>query len=495
MNLLARVADHLAPPPDPFLGEPVRWVHERRGGETWSKQREVLESIRDHRYTAVVSAHSTGKSHISAEAATHWIDVHPVDDVFVVTTAPSVTQIKAILWRYIKKAKREMNMPGYITEADTPEWKMPGATLVGYGRKPQDLRNAEEAATAFQGIHAKYVLVIMDEAGGIPAWLWTAVDTLVTSPQNRVLAIGNPDDPSSQFAKVARPGSSWNKIFISAFDTPAFTGESVSQNLLDRLVSPEWVEERKRTWGVDSPLYISKVLGLFPEVTEETLFYPSWVRAAQEADFSSLAISEPGVYGLDVARKGANETACYRNRAGMVRQEWISRKEDTMSTAGRAAGVMNESYGYAPMHIDTIGVGGGVFDRLKEQGFPVISFVASERPTTPDAQKRFVNRRAEQWWAFREGMEQGLYDLPPDGEDDQLISQLLSIKYRIRSDGRILIESKDEMEARGMPSPDRADAVMQSTVGGAAEFWVPPAIRPAPGEQHTLTSDLLERKW
>ena len=210
-GLLHRVADHLAPPPDPYSGRPVQWVHERRKGSTWSAQRRVLESVRDHRYTAVVSAHSTGKSDISAEAATWWVDVHPVDDVFIVTTAPSVTQSKAILWRYIKKAKRELDMPGYITESDTPEWKMPGATLVGYGRKPQDLRNAEEAATAFQGIHAKYVLVIMDEAGGIPPWLWTAVDTLVTSPQNRVLAMGNPDDPSSQFAKVASPGSAWNK--------------------------------------------------------------------------------------------------------------------------------------------------------------------------------------------------------------------------------------------------------------------------------------------
>jgi hypothetical protein len=494
-SLLSMVADRLAPPPDPYADRPVEWVHERRKGSTWSAQRAVLESIRDHRYTAVVSAHSTGKSHISAEACTWWVDVHPHDDVFIVTTAPSVTQIKAILWRYIKKAKRELNLPGYITEADTPEWKMPGATLVGYGRKPQDLRNAEEAATAFQGIHAKYVLVVMDEAGGIPSWLWTAVDTLVTSPQNRVLAIGNPDDPSSQFAKVAAPGSAWNKIFISAFDTPAFTGEKVPQDLLDRLVSPEWVEERKRTWGVDSPLYISKVLGQFPEVTEETLFYPSWVRAAQERDFSGPAVGEPGTFGLDVARKGANETACYRNRAGMLRQEWIARKEDTMQTAGRAAASLNETFGYAPMHVDTIGVGGGVFDRLREQGFPVVSFVASERPTTPEAQKRFVNRRAEQWWAFREGMEQGLYDLPPDGEDDLLISQLLSIKYRIRSDGRVLIESKDDLEARGMPSPDRADAAMQSTVGGSAEFWLPPAHRLAPGEAHTHTMDLLEKKW
>jgi len=497
MPLLAAIADQLAPPPDPFMGKPVEWVHERRKGITWSAQRQVLQSIRDNRYTAVVSAHSTGKSHIASEAVLWWVDTHPIDDVFVVTTAPSVPQIKAILWRYIKRGKAALQMPGYITESDTPEWKMPGAVLVGYGRKPQDLTNAEEAATAFQGIHARYVLVVMDEAGGIPHWLWNAVDTLVTSPQNRVLAIGNPDDPTSQFAKVARPGTAWNKIFISAFDTPAFTGEAVPQRLLDVLVSKEWVEERKKQWGEGSPLYISKVDGRFPEVSEETLIQPSWVHQAQLQDFSGLALTEPGVFGLDVARAGNNETACYRNRAGMLRLEWASRKEDTMSTAGRAASILNETYGYAPMHVDTVGVGGGTYDRLKEQGFPVVEFIAGAKPTTPHAQRRFANRRAEQWWAFREGLEQGLYDLPVDGEDDTLISQLLSIKYRIRSDGRIVIESKEDMEKRGLPSPDRADAAMQSTVGGAGEFFIPQAQRADERgvDPASLTADLLERRW
>jgi hypothetical protein len=479
---------------DPLVDDPVEWVYSRRHGETWSMQEEILDSIRDNRYTAVASAHSIGKSHIASEAVLWWVDTHPPEQVFVVTTAPSVTQVKAILWRYIKSGHRALNMPGYITDSDTPEWKLPGGVLIGYGRKPQALRNAEEAATAFQGIHAPYVLVVMDEAGGIPMWLWNAVDTLVTSPTNRVLAIGNPDDPSSHFAKITMPGTNWNKIWISAFDTPAFTGERVSRKLLDSLVSREWVEERKQLWGEDSPLYISKVLGRFPEVTEETLIYPSWVRRAQEQDLSAEAIDDVGVFGLDVARTGNNETACYLNRAGMIRQEWVARKQDTMVTSGKMARSLNETHGYAPAHIDTVGVGGGVFDRLREQGFPVIAFVASEKPTTPHSQSRFVNRRAEQWWAFREGFEQGLYDLPPDGEDDQLISQLLSIKYRIRSDGRILIESKEDMESRGLPSPDRADAAMQSTCGGSAQFWLPKAGREGVEDQ-SITGDLLEKKW
>jgi hypothetical protein len=490
------LADGLDPPTSRYLEDPAAWVRERAGEHVWSAQVEIAESVRDNRYTAVRSAHSTGKSHIASRLMAWWIDSHHRDEVFVVTTAPSVNQVKAILWRYVKQAKRKASLDGHITEGDIPEWKI-GDQLIAYGRKPQDLTDAEQAATAFQGIHARYVLVILDEAGGIPVWLWNAVDTLVTSPGNRVLAIGNPDDPSSQFEKICRPGSAWNKIKVDAYSTPAFTGEPCPPEVLEQLVSPEWVEERRVSWGETSPLFISKVEAEFPEVSEETLIYPRWIRAAQDQDLSSFAIGEPGTFGLDVARDGAAETACYRNRSGMLRQEWIAHKEDTMATAGRAARVLNETYGAAPMHIDTIGVGGGTFDRLREQGFPVIPFVASERPTTPDARRRFVNRRAEQWWAFREGMEQGLYDLPPDGEDDAMISQLMSIRYTIRSDGRILIESKEDMLKRGLPSPDRADAVMQSTVAGQGDFWLPPASRPDQRgvDANSLTADLLERKW
>ena len=124
-----------------------------------------------------------------------------------------------------------------------------------------------------------------------------------------------------------------------------------------------------------------------------------------------------------------------------------------MQTAGRMAQSLDETFGYAPVHVDTIGVGGGVYDRLREQGFPAVPFVASEKATDFHGQKRFANRRAEQWWAFREGMEQGLYDLPPDGEDDLLISQLLSIKYRIRSDGRMLSKARTTWKHGACPLP------------------------------------------
>ena len=487
-DLLARVAEGLDPQPDPFASDPHLWVRERLGEFAWSKQVEILESIRDNRYTAVRSAHSTGKSHIAARAIAWWVDSHPIDDVFIVSTAPSAPQVKAILWRYLKQIRKRAGLPGYITESEVPEWKIDGA-LVGWGRKPADLSNAEEASTTFQGIHAKYVLVVMDEAGGIPEWLWNAVDTLVTAPTNRVLAIGNPDDPSSHFEKVNRPGSGWKIIKISAFDTPAFTSEQVPQEVLEALVGSEWVEERKRVWGEDSPLYIAKVLAEFPLNADDNLIPMQWIYNACERDFSGEAIVDQGKYSLDVAREGRDESVLARWRAGVFR---IIRQQRGVGDTMKLVGWLSKEFASHPAAkgiIDSDGVGGGVFDRSRELRQPVSAFYGGRRAFQP---KKFVNRRSEQYWDLRGLLEAGLVDIDP--KDEELQSQLGSIKWRLDSAGRIAVETKKEMKSRGLPSPDRADTLMMVTA--PMDDWTDSYARDplsALNDSGSLTADLLTK--
>lgn len=453
LAILYAVADDLAPPPSPWLEAPSEWIEEKLNEQTWSKQDVILESIVANRYTACRSAHDTGKSFIASRAAAWWLDpaVHPLGTAFVVSTAPSAAQVEAILWREIARAHNRGNLPGRILSGSVPQWKI-GAEIVGYGRKPADYRQ-----DAFQGIHAKYVLVIMDEADGIPASLFDSVDALVTNEYSRVLAIGNPDDPASKFEKVCRPGSGWNLIHISAFDTPAFTGEPVHPDLLDLLVSPTWVEERKKRWGEGSPIYISKVLGEHPEISEDTLIQPKWIREAIARDLSGEAIAHYGQYGADIARAGKDETAVYLNRGGYVRLvEHLTTRDpiDTMETAGRfIEQLRSHAAGAVPMIIDIIGPGAGVFDRLREQDQPVHAFQGSERARNP---RRFVNRRSEAYWAARELFEQGLVDI--DGADEDLQAQLGAIKWKVNSSGQRVVERKEDMIKRLKVSPDRADA-------------------------------------
>lgn len=502
-----------------YIRNPVAWGRHNLSAFYWSKQREILNAVIRNPRTSVRSAHDTGKSFTAANLASFWVDVHPVGTAFVVTTAPTAPQVEAILWREIGRCHVKGNLPGRITAGTIPKWKLPTAPYLGktspqeivaYGRKPADLKDEATASQAFQGIHARYLLVIMDEACGIPDWLWNAVETIATNRFARILAIGNPDIPGTPFQATFAPGSGWANIKISAFDTPAYTNEEVPRSLLDDLVSPEWVNRRLIDWGQQSPLYQSKVLAEFPEVTEETLIHPAWIRSAQERDLSSEALQTAGQFGTDVARSiVGNETACYRNRAGHVRLQFAFKTNDTMRTVGRCIRVLNRTFGQANMHIDTIGVGGGVHDRLKEQNFPVIAFVANEAPSTPTARKRFVNKRAEQYWNLRTMFYQGKIDLPKPGEDDKLIAQLTSMKYFIRSDGRIIVESKEDMTERGLPSPDRADALMMACatpLPKAGDFWLPPLpeqTTTAVGRDGiagstdlaSLTADLLERSW
>jgi hypothetical protein len=162
-----------------YGADPVRWVRERLKQVAWSKQREILAAIRDHRKTAVRSCHGVGKSHIAAVAVAHWLDTHPPGEAFVVTTAPTAAQVRAILWRYIRRNHKRGGLPGRVNQT---EWFIDDE-IVAYGRKP-----ADQDESAFQGIHARFVLVVIDEACGVPEQLWIAADALATNVDCRILA-------------------------------------------------------------------------------------------------------------------------------------------------------------------------------------------------------------------------------------------------------------------------------------------------------------------
>ena len=481
------VLSRMFPEPSPYQKDPVGWVEHTLGEHLWSKQREIAQSVVENRYTAVHSAHETGKSHIASRLVAWWESIHPLGEAFSVTTAPTTPQVEAILWREISAAHSKGKLPGRTT-LDAKWYIGPrGAEqLVAYGRKPQDHVNPAEAMQAFQGIHAKYVLIVIDEASGVAKWLFDAVDTLAANEYARVLAIGNPDDPSSHFAtEVCKPGSGWNTIHIDGLESPNFTDEEVPEELEYLLLSPIWVDERRKRWGEDNPLYVAKVRGLFPEVTDDTLISPAQVNAARyKTDRSGHAVRTPGIYGADIARSGKDETCMYRNRNGYVRLAYSRHRQTTMDTAGAiAAKIKRHPLNLVSAIVDVIGIGAGVFDRLKEQNLPVHPFNAAARAREPE---RYLNKRAEGYWHLRYLFEEELIDIDPD--DDELAAQLVGIHWKYNSSGKIVIESKEDMQKRGLSSPDRADAVMMSCT--------PPAfvLGPRSTNRKSLTSDLLERK-
>lgn len=438
-------------PVNPYIADPVGWVQDRLGEHLWSKQRDIMQSVVDNRRTAVKSCHDSGKSYTASRIADWWIDVHPPGEAFVVSTAPTYKQVHAILWEEIRKAaksaaNRGNPLPGRVLQSD--EWKLDDGTLVGYGRKPADTDEH-----GFQGIHRRYVLVIIDEACGVPDQLWTAVEAITTNADCRILAIGNPDDPNTEFGRVCQPGSGWATHQISAFDTPNFTDEQVPDGLRPLLLSPEWVEDKQKRWGVESPRYVSKVLGDFPDIGEDTLIAPSLIQAAQDRTLPEDADDQR--LGVDVARYGTDRTIIMKTAGPVARTIGSYAKQSTTEATGRVVQAAHEMNGPFEIRVDGVGVGGGVVDQLVEQGWAVMDMQAG---ATPLDTKHYANARAEWFWGLREMFEQGDIDIDPD--DDELAAHLGALRYKFTSRGQVQIESKDEIRKRGLPSPDRADALM-----------------------------------
>lgn len=441
----------------------------------WSKQKEICQALVDHDRVAVPSCHSAGKSFLAGRIAAWFLSCHEPGEAFLVTSAPSWSQVRAVLWREINRAHGKGSLPGHTNQT---EWWI-NNELVGFGRKPDD-----HDMTAFQGIHQRRVLIILDEACGVPTALWNAAETLVSNLHGKILAIGNPDDPVTEFGRVCKRGSGYHVVPISAFDTPNFTSEPVPDRLRELLVHPNWVEERKKRWGEHSPIYIAKVLGQFPEASDDALISPRHVYAAVERTLPAVGPSEIGV---DVARSfGGNESVVYHRIGPVARLKIAMREKDLEKLINRIIALCFElrhvGTPVSRIKVDDPGVGGGVVDWLNSiarepmsplagitivpinTGLPATKTIANQ---TPDEMARFMNLKAELNWALKERFEAGEIDL---GDDEDTVSQITNIKYFQTPRGLVRMETKDELvkrlvgdnaDALGVSlSPDRWDALV-----------------------------------
>jgi hypothetical protein len=449
-----------------YAADPARWAAERGKMHIWSKQRDVMESVRDNRRTVVRACHSSGKSYIAATAACWWLDSHPPGEAFVLSTAPTAPQVRAILWRTIGRIHRAAGLPGRCNQT---EWHMPtidgqGEELVGIGRKP-----SEHSEGAFQGIHARYVLVILDESQGVPKALWDATESIASNAHARVLAIGNPDVTTGPFVDACNSPSLWNEIHIGFKHTPASTGEEVPEEVADGLISQTWAEDRALAWGADSALYQSKVLGELPTgdvdpwrvISEEDAAKCRYIDEAYEDDPEAVRIG-----GIDVGGGGDRTVIVERVGSAVKRIEAFSDR-DPMATVGKLVHLIEE-WNLEKVRVDVIGVGWGVSGRLrevlKERGSKcrVQGVNFASRSTQP---KRFANIRAEAYWNGRELSRNKAWSLA--SLDNDAIAELTVPRYKIAdSSGKILIEAKDDIRERLGRSPDIADALLLAFYDG-----------------------------
>jgi hypothetical protein len=449
--------------------EPTFWVEDKLGEKIWSGQKKIMNSVRDHRKTAAMTCHDIGKSFISARIAGHWLDIHEPGDACVVTTAPTGPQVKLILWKEIGRMHQHGQLRGRLNQTEWVEKVGDKEETVALGRKPSDY-----SPTAFQGIHAPFVLVIVDEANGVRGKLWDAMDSLIANDGSKMLAIFNPDEPSGEIYEACRPNSGWNIVQISAFDSPNFTDEKndLPQEVLSQLIGMSYVEEKRKKWAPSwkwneahnrvlmpedgkledtHPFWQSKVLGQFPVQTGAGSLIPlTWIRQAQER---SIRPGLPNNLGLDVGASEDGDPSCLGWRRGShFRVLYEERQPDTMKTLGRMVKTLRDPHmGATFCNVDYIGVGRGVVDKALEDKLPIIPVSVSHSAKNP---LEFADLLSEIWWGIRGLFERGEIDI--DENDTDLAEELLMVRWEPNSKGQTKVFYQDG------PSPNRADSLLIS---------------------------------
>ncbi len=433
-----------------YQPNPDLWCQDILDVHLWSSQKAIIKSVFQNKDTRVRSCYSIGKTFVSACAVLAFINL--MTPCKIVTSAPTWHQVSNLLWSEIN----------YLFKTKLQPKGFPGTILQTMLRMRDDwfaIGFSSNDPINFQGYHQKHMLVILDEAPGIKPVIVDGTKALTSSGNAHTLWIGNPIDQTDHFFKSFHDPNipEYCKFKISAYDTPNFTGERVPEEVKEKLINKQWVEDRKREWGENSPLYQSKVLAEFPEGGENQIITLRECEEARRREIEPVGDKELGV---DVARFGSDLTVYTPIQGNVMFEQITESKKDTMEIAGRIKNLMDNE-GFKCAKIDVIGIGSGVVDRLKEQidslssrRDDIIGINSSEKAF--DSEKYF-NRRTELWFDAKEWLKEG--KLP---NDDELIADLTSPLFTYTSKGQYRMESKEETKKRLGRSPDRGDSAVMA---------------------------------
>lgn len=300
-----------------------------------------------------------------------------------------------------------------------------------------------ENPEALAGIHARNVMIVADEASGIPEPIFEAAYGSMTGERAVTILLGNPIRTSGFFYDVFHKlADRWYTLRVSCLDS--------------KRAQPEYAADIAARYGEDSNVYRVRVLGEFPKADDDTVIPLELVEAAARRDVDASPTA-PVLWGLDVARFGDDSTALVKRKANIVPEKpKVWRSLDLMRTAGIVAAEFETTpAGDRPVEIlvDAIGVGAGVADRLRELKLPARGVNVSELPAIGGT---YINLRAELWFKAKAWFAKQDCRIPAD---DRLVNELAVVRYAFQeSSGKMKIEPKDEMKRRGLASPDVADA-------------------------------------
>ncbi len=433
--------------------------------DLWSTQIAVLHALQTSRRVSVKACHASGKTLVAAAASLWFLMAH--DEAIVLTTAPTWMQVENVLWREIRKLAAQSAIA-------FPE---PNVTSMHLGHQRYAIGLSPDQGVRLQGYHCRNILVIVDEATGVAPGIWEAVEGIRAGGNVKLLCLGNPTLSSGKFYDffhAERAG--WSLYTISAFDTPNFAGvkleydyngdevrlgEPSGRDLLELteeeldcnprpyLVTRRWVREKYEEWGPGHHLWQTRVLGQFATQPDDALFPLAWLEYAKTCP---MPPGEPLEAGIDVAGPGESETTLFVRRGNVIVFQGFWTKADPLGDVVAALRPFQQEE--IKVKVDSVGIGYHFVERLRDAGFNVEGVNVGETAGKPG---KYVNKKAEYYWALRERARKGhLAGLT----DETTIGQLAALRYSHNAQGLLAIERKEDARKRGVKSPDRAEGLM-----------------------------------
>lgn len=431
-----------------YSSNPKLWVRETFGVEPDGWQDELMDAVaRGDRRISVRSGHGVGKTTVLAWIIVWWLLFRFPQKT--VATAPTSAQLFDALFAEVR---------AWINKLPTGVQDLleVRADYIALKAAPDESfasfrTSSLEKPEALAGIHSEHVLLVVDEASGVPEPIFEAAAGSMSGHSAVTILAGNPVRTSGLFFQThTKLRDLWTTFHVSC--------------LTCSRVSADFVEDMKRRYGELSNAFAVRVLGNFPAGDDDVVIPYELAEAALKRDVQPT--NAKPVWGLDVARFGSDSSALAK-RKGNVLLAPVAEKRgyDTMMVTGWVKSEWDDTLldeRPSEILVDVIGYGAGVTDRLRELGLPARGINVSESPAL--VTEKYFNLRAELWFKGRKFLEKRDCNI---ANDEGLLAELVGPRYKFTSSGKTQVESKDDMRKRGIMSPNKADAFLLTLASDA----------------------------
>jgi phage terminase large subunit len=398
---------------------------------------------------SVRAGHGVGKGMILAILAVWFPLTHY--DAKAVITANSQDQLRDNNWPEIMKMANRLPNPlaGQLQIDGERMFIKAQPEMAFVVRRTASRHNPE----ALQGIHAKHVLYLIDEASGIAEIVFEVAQGSLSTHGAMAVMMSNPTKASGFFHMThTKLRDRWRTMRVNCEDVPRARGH---------------IEDVIKTYGKDSNKYRVRVLGEFPTKDDDTVIPLELLEAAKGRNVKVADIWP--VWGLDVSRFGDDRTCLVKRQGNAVLEAPIIwRNLSTTQIAGRVIDEYRRTLNELKpkeIRIDVIGWGAGVVDVLNESGSPVKGITLGINVAeSPAIKEQYHRLRDELWFLGREWFSKMDCSLPQGCEE--LIAELSTPTYDFTGTGKNIVMSKDEMKKELGYSPDIADAFLLTMGAG-----------------------------